>query len=242
MMFLSLLGIDFYDGTMDSALDEVFDFLDSGISDKRTIFTPNPEMLVEASNSPGFDALLRSAWLKFPDGVGILWAYRFLHNKVLSSRITGTDFLKVFLERNREHKVFLLGAEDGVAEKLSSMFPVSQIVGVSSVQSDVASESSIVDHVNRSGAKVIFVAFGSPAQEYWLQRNMDRLANVRLGMGVGGAFDFITGKQKRAPEFMRSIGLEWLWRLFHQPQRLGRIFKATVVFPYIVVKSKLRNE
>jgi exopolysaccharide biosynthesis WecB/TagA/CpsF family protein len=77
---------------------------------------------------------------------------------------------------------------------------------------------------------VLLVGLGAPYQEEFIWQIKSKMPNLKLAMGVGGTFDFWTGKQKRAPKFMRSIGMEWLWRLFRQPKRLGRIWKATVVF------------
>jgi N-acetylglucosaminyldiphosphoundecaprenol N-acetyl-beta-D-mannosaminyltransferase len=82
---------------------------------------------------------------------------------------------------------------------------------------------------------MLFVAFGAPNQELWIARNLAKMPSVKVAMGVGGAFDFIAGKQKRAPQIFRSLGLEWLYRLMREPRRIVRIINAVVVFPFLVI-------
>jgi N-acetylglucosaminyldiphosphoundecaprenol N-acetyl-beta-D-mannosaminyltransferase len=83
------------------------------------------------------------------------------------------------------------------------------------------------------------VAFGAPKQEIWLSEKGRKITSLKLGIGVGGTFDFWAGKIKRAPILWRKIGLEWLWRLIQEPQRWRRIFNAIVVFPYRVIQEKI---
>jgi N-acetylglucosaminyldiphosphoundecaprenol N-acetyl-beta-D-mannosaminyltransferase len=199
-------------------------------------------MIVKTKTNLDFHNVLRSAWLKLPDGVGILWAYRFLLSEKLKSRVTGVDFLRRFLELNvdKKFKVYLLGAEDGVAKNLAELYVESNIVGYSCASSSLESEHDVIDQINLTGADILFVAFGAPTQEMWINRNIHKLETVKIGMGVGGAFDFLTGKAKRSPLVFRKVGLEWLWRLIREPKRLMRIINATVVFPWYVLKEKLR--
>jgi len=235
---IDLFGLDFVNANQDMVMSEIFDYLNSGQNLHRVIFTPNPEMIVEFHKDPEFFNVLKSAWMKLPDGFGLLLASKFLGLGKFASRITGTDTMIKFLEKNKDHKVFLLGGEPGVAEIVEEKFPDSNIVGFSGASYE---DSGVVDEINESGAEVLFVAFGAPKQEKWLYRNMFKLNSVRLAFGVGGAFDFIAGKQKRAPKSMRALGLEWLWRLFKQPKRIGRILNAVLKFPWLVLKKKLRN-
>jgi N-acetylglucosaminyldiphosphoundecaprenol N-acetyl-beta-D-mannosaminyltransferase len=86
---------------------------------------------------------------------------------------------------------------------------------------------------------ILFVALGAPKQERWIFENLNKLESVKLAMGVGGAFDFLSGKTKRAPLWMRKIGLEWFWRLIIEPRRVKRIIDAVIVFPVIFAYSFL---
>lgn len=89
---------------------------------------------------------------------------------------------------------------------------------------------------------ILFVALGAPKQEKWIAENLKKMPDVKLAVGVGGAFDFISGRVKRAPKFMRTLGMEWLWRLIIQPWRIERIFKAVVVFPLLILREKIKNK
>ena len=238
MKTLNLFGLDFFNGELDDALQEVDRYLESGDNLHRLIFTPNPEMIVEAERNNEFYAVLKKAWLSFPDGTGIMFAMRFLNKIALKSRITGVDFTERFLAENKKYKVFLLGGAEGVAAEVKAKFPAANIVGISSASADQNAEKEVVTEINDSGAEVLFVAFGAPKQEYWLGRNISKMQNVRLGIGVGGSFDFIIGKQKRAPEFFKVLGLEWLWRFANEPTRYKRMFNALVVFPLKVFRKK----
>ena len=90
--------------------------------------------------------------------------------------------------------------------------------------------------INQNNSKILFVALGMPKQEKWIHQNLKSMPSVKLAMGVGGSFDFISGRIRRAPRLIRSLGLEWAYRLFYQPWRIKRIFKAVIVFPWLVLK------
>ena len=87
-----------------------------------------------------------------------------------------------------------------------------------------------VNKINAARPDILFVAFGMGKQEKWIHENLAKLPSVKIAMGVGGAFDYISGTVKRAPCWMRQIGLEWMYRLIKQPKRAGRIFNATIIF------------
>lgn len=97
----------------------------------------------------------------------------------------------------------------------------------------------VLDSINESKAEILFVAFGMGKQEKWIYENLSKLPNITVVMGVGGSFDFISGKIKRAPLFLRKLGLEWVYRLIQQPRRIGRILNATIKFTYLVLRSKI---
>jgi N-acetylglucosaminyldiphosphoundecaprenol N-acetyl-beta-D-mannosaminyltransferase len=85
---------------------------------------------------------------------------------------------------------------------------------------------------------LLFVAFGSPRQETWIAKNLPRIPNVKRAIGVGGSFDFLSGRVRRAPRWLQRIGLEWFWRLLVQPWRAGRIVTATIRFPLYVLRFR----
>ncbi len=226
---------------MEEALQKVEDFLKDG--QQHYIVTPNPEFLIEAQKDKKFKKILNQADLAMPDGIGLIFASWFLLQP-LKQRIAGTDLMERVCQRaaSRKWPVFLLGdKEDGLVEKtagkLIKKYPGLEINSLNKIlgcfKEKITESVSLVE--NRPA--VLFLALGAPKQEKWIARNLRKMPSVKLAMGVGGAFDFISGQVPRAPKFLRAIGLEWLWRLFCQPWRIKRIFKAVIVFPCLVIRS-----
>lgn len=237
---IHILGVPIDAITEADAADRIGVYLAS--QSRYHVMTPNPEMLVKAHADPYFHALLSRTALNVPDGVGLLFAAR-LQGKRLPVRVTGVDLLVRICANPAASPVFFLGAAPGVAEEtaevLRSRFPLLQIAGTYAGSPALAEEEEIVSRINASGAKTLFVAFGAPVQDLWIDWVLKRLQTVRVAMGVGGAFDFLAGKQKRAPRWMRRIGMEWFWRLINEPRRFKRIWRAVVVFPLLVVRERL---
>jgi N-acetylglucosaminyldiphosphoundecaprenol N-acetyl-beta-D-mannosaminyltransferase len=205
------------------------------------VMTPNPEMLVEAKRNPEFRDLLRRTDLNLPDGAGLLWAAK-RQGTPLSERVTGVDAVEAFALRPDAPPIFLLGAAPGMAERaarrLQEKNPKLEIAGTFGGSPHVNDVDEILKRVNASEAPVLFVAFGAPKQDLWIAEHLEKMPSVKLAMGVGGALDFLAGRRTRAPMWMRSLKLEWLWRLIKQPSRCFRIFKAVVVFPYLVLTEQ----
>ena len=227
--------------------------------EKQVIFTPNPEILLEAGKNKTFRRALKKGTMMLPDGHGLLLIstlmrlkskfWRFIlylpasllflvwkkpFKKVIPEIIHGSDFMAVLVAwaEAQGKSVYFLGADDGVAEATAKYFKSRygklKVAGHSSA--DPSFESAI--EVKKSGAEVLLVAYGAPKQEIWVSKYLSKMPNLHTVMCVGGSFDFWSGKVKRAPEFFRKSGLEWLWRLFlHPKERVKRIWNATVKFP-----------
>ena len=240
---IKILGVRFDLAGIHQAAGIVCDWLKK--NNKRYIVTPNPEFVAAAQKDEEFRQILTNADLSITDGRGIQLAARFLGMPV-PQRITGSDFMQELCEEFAKLKipVFLLGGENGSAEKcakkLISDFSNLQIAGFFEGDAGEAGDTETVNAINRTNAQVVFVAYGAPKQEKWIARNLHKLTIIKAAMGVGGAFDYISGNVSRAPIFMRKLGLEWLWRLFKQPRRFSRIFRAVVIFPLLVLKEKMR--
>lgn len=193
------------------------------------VCTVNPEFIMIARRDAIFMNILKRAELCVPDGVGLLWAGRRLGQPILE-RVTGSDGVPLIAQYAAEHgwSIFFLGAGAGIAEKaaerLRQRHPRLQVAGYYSGSPSEAEEDRIVDLINRSGADILFVAYGAPQQDKWIARNLPRL-KVGMAMGVGGSLDFIAGTTPRAPIWMREHGLEWLYRLIRQPWRLRRMLR-----------------
>jgi N-acetylglucosaminyldiphosphoundecaprenol N-acetyl-beta-D-mannosaminyltransferase len=206
------------------------------------VCTINPEFIMIARSDPNFRNILRRADLCVPDGVGLLWAARHL-GRPLPQRVTGSDGLPIIAERAAREgwRLYFLGAAPGVAERaaeiLQARHPGLQIVGTYSGSPAPEEEDEIVQRVNASGADILFVAYGAPRQDKWIARNTPRL-RVKMAMGVGGTFDFITGTIPRAPVWMQRLGLEWLFRLYLQPWRIKRMSRLPRFVLAVLLKGR----
>jgi N-acetylglucosaminyldiphosphoundecaprenol N-acetyl-beta-D-mannosaminyltransferase len=185
-----------------------------------------------------------SRLLKGISSLAILMFRPKVFKRVFRERVTGVDFMESIcaISRGASATIFLLGAEPGVAEKtkqnLEAKYPGIKITGVLAGSPSEKHESEIIEKISKAAPQILFVAYGSPAQELWIARNLQKLKSVKIAMGVGGAFDFISGHRRRAPAWMRNIGLEWLYRLIKQPSRIRRIWNATIKFPTKIIKGK----
>lgn len=193
------------------------------------VCTINPEFIMIARQDVNFRNILKRADLCVPDGVGLLWAAR-RRGTPLPERVTGSDGVPIIAERAAQEgwRLFFLGAAPGVADRAADILrekhPGLQVVGVYSGSPAPEEEDQIVEIVNASRADILFVAYGAPNQDKWIARNLPRL-QVKMAMGVGGAFDFIAGVIPRAPLWMRHAGIEWLYRLYLQPWRIRRMMR-----------------
>lgn len=191
------------------------------------VCTTNPEFVVMAQHDELFWQILQRADLCIPDGVGLMWAANWLKTP-LPQRVTGSDGTVYIAEEGakRGWKLFFLGAAEGVAQQaaavLSERYEGLTVVGTYAGSPSPEDEHALVEMVNASGADILLVAYGAPQQDKWIARNLPRL-NVSMAMGVGGSFDYIAGKVPRAPQRMRQLGLEWLYRLYKQPWRIKRM-------------------
>ncbi len=231
-------------------------------TEQHHLATVNPEMLLHAQHDEEFRHVLHQTSINTPDGMGVMWAANTQHDSLwksilklivlpiyrptspLPERITGVDlFLEICKQAaEKQQKIFLLGAKQGVAEKtkeaLKKLYPTIQIVGTYSGSPSIHEQEKIKDIINDASPDMLFIAYGAPAQEKWIARNLRKIPSVKVAIGVGGTFDFISGHIKRAPLLLQKTGLEWLYRLIKEPARWPRIKNATMVFPWRFLKSK----
>ncbi len=234
------VGVDRYDE--EAVLRRISSLLDG--DGCKQVVTLNPEYVMRAGRDPELRWIINAAELAVPDGMGIVWASRLL-GEPLPGRITGTDLLPRICDVCAEKRmpVFLLGGRHGVAEETAARLqrrrPDLEVAGTSDRDPDPALDDAIVGEINRSGARLLAVAYGCPKQDFWIDRNRRRLQHVRVAIGVGGAFDFISGQVPRAPRAMRRAGLEWLFRLWLEPHRARRMV-ALPRFGLAVLLSRAR--
>ncbi len=202
----------------------------------RLVISVNPERIMHAGRDPAFAAVLRGADLALADGAGVVWAARRLGHP-LPERVTGVDFVRALAARGAAEgwRFFFLGGGPGVAEEagrvLREAYPGFILAGTHAGSPQPASDAATIEAVRSSGAQLLLLGYGAGAEEAWLARNL-RASGATVGMGVGGAFDFISGRARRAPPWMRKRGLEWLHRLSRQPWRWRRM----IALPRFVIR------
>jgi N-acetylglucosaminyldiphosphoundecaprenol N-acetyl-beta-D-mannosaminyltransferase len=190
------------------------------------IVTLNTEMLVAAYDDPRFRDTLNGADLVVADAAGLVLAARLL-GQPLNERVTGSDGIYQLAAHcaRQGYRPFFLGAAPGVAEvvahRLVEANPSLNVAGTFAGSPASDDEDGIVALVRAAKPDLLFVAYGVPAEEKWIARNRDRVG-VPAMIGVGGSFDFVAGVTKRAPVWMRKLGLEWLYRLIREPWRWRR--------------------
>ncbi len=235
---MKILGVRFDNLNLAEVLQKIAGFLVDG--QQHYIVLPYAEFLVEAQKDEEFRNILNQADLSLSDGVGPVWASRIIGQEALRGRIMGIDLVwALFVESGVQSRVFLFGAREGVAqeaaEKIRQKAPQAQIVGT---LNGYVGDAEAIAAINASGAEVLLVGLGMPKQEKWIYDNLKKMPAVKVAIGVGGAFDFISGRVKRAPGIFQKIGLEWLWRLIIQPRRIKRIFRSIAIFLWLVIKDK----
>jgi N-acetylglucosaminyldiphosphoundecaprenol N-acetyl-beta-D-mannosaminyltransferase len=230
----TLLGVPVDALTEAEAVDWVARAIDDGRP--RLVISVNPERIMHAGRDPAFAAVLRRADLALADGAGVLWAARRLGHP-LPGRVAGVDFVKALAARGATAgwRFFFLGGAPGVGAAagrvLRDTYPGFILAGADAGSPEPAADAATTDAIRASRAQVLLLAYGAAAEEAWLARNLERSGAV-IGLGVGGAFDFISGRAHRAPRWMREHGLEWLHRLSRQPWRWRRM----LALPRFVVR------
>ncbi len=199
------------------------------------VITINPEYIVLAKQYPKLRALSQHVALSLVDGVGLVFA---LHRSRRVERYQGADAV-ADLFNEAEHRKFTVGILIP-STGLSSITLVEQTLRTRHPMLKFVcwdDERRALLEISQSTIDILFVAFGQPSQDFWIDEHRAQLKHVRVAMGVGGSIDFLTGKRTRAPRLMRRLGVEWLWRMVTQPKRFPRIIRATFGFWYTLLTS-----
>ena len=214
---------------------------DPSHSGARQICTVNPEFIMAARRDPAFAAALRRADLRVPDGVGVLWAARLL-GRPLRERVTGSDGVFRISARAAQEgwRVYFLGAAPGVAEeaarRLAARYPGLQVAGTYAGSPRAEEWRDIHARLAAARPDVLFVAYGHPRQDLWIDAHRADLP-CAVALGVGGAFDFVAGVAVRAPAWVQRLGLEWLHRLLREPWRWRRMARLPL-FALLVLRQR----
>jgi len=231
---IKLLGVRIDNLSRAEINDWIKDTLDNPPRQK-FVATLNPEIALKAHYDKGYREILNGSSLNICDGFGIKLV-SFLKGKKIKARYTGAELVEYLFGKCKEEKLKALAIvaqnslsspkeiKDGVKKKfdinISAKFFINQ---------------KFFEDKNVQDSEVAFINFGAPEQEKFIFENRKKLPKAKILVGVGGAFDFLTGKMKRAPKIFQKTGMEWLWRLFLEPKRIKRIWNAIFVFPYLAI-------
>ncbi|NUM54711.1 MAG: WecB/TagA/CpsF family glycosyltransferase [Candidatus Hydrogenedentes bacterium] len=216
----------------DVTLDEVVMLVDEQIAagTPQCIVTPNVDHVCRYHRDDAFRAAYENAWLVLCDGMPIIWVSRLL-GRPLRQKLSGSDLITWLSGHaaDRGYSVYFFGAQEGVAaeaaDQLKRRFPALKIAGVHSpafgFYADPEANAAATTLVRDARPDIVFVALGSPKQEIWMHANACA-CGAPVMIGVGAAFDFLSGRVKRAPVWMQRASLEWVWRLYQEPRRLWR--------------------
>ncbi|MBI5564298.1 MAG: WecB/TagA/CpsF family glycosyltransferase [Chloroflexi bacterium] len=221
---IRILDIPVHDVTMAETLDAIGRFVSAHTPHQ--ICTVNPEFIMAAQNDLEFKQILNRSALNLPDGIGVVWAAK-RQGHALRERVAGSDLIYQLADRaaRTAWNIFLLGAAEGVADqtaiKLRSIYPGVNIVGAWAGSPRPDDDDEAVRRIQAARADIVLVAYGAPKQDKWIDRNLAR-TGASVAIGVGGSFDFVVGTQRRAPQWLRRLNLEWLYRLVREPRRWRR--------------------
>ncbi|NLG86487.1 MAG: WecB/TagA/CpsF family glycosyltransferase [Firmicutes bacterium] len=222
-----VLGVPLDRVTLGQARDKLARWLQEDKT--RLVFTPNAEIIALAQDNPQLKQALVAADLTVPDGVGVVWAARYLGSPV-PERVPGIELLESLMElaADQGYSVFFLGSQPGVAEEAAQRLKLKytglRLAGTHHGYFSSQEEQAIVKMLQDLRPDILVVALGAPKQELWLWRYRFVLP-VKIALGVGGSLDVLAGRVKRAPLIWQRLGLEWLYRILTEPRRLKRAWQ-----------------
>lgn len=200
------------------------------------IITANPIMVMTALEHPDYMGMMKEAELIVPDGAGVVWASGYVGNPV-AERVTGFDLIQELM-KSGEHqgwKVYLIGASPEVIEaaaaRLQELYPRIKLVGFRDGFFGEKEEAGVIEAIRAAAPDILLVGRSADKQEPWIAKYKDQLG-VPVMMGVGGSFDVLSGKLKRAPGLFQKLRLEWFYRLLQEPWR----YKRMLVLPKFAMK------
>lgn len=240
---LTIQSIPIHNLTMTDAIDRIIGYAADRGRPHQVVFV-NAHCANIAWSNTEYLRVLKEADLSLADGIGLKLAGKLLKRDI-KQNVNGTDLFPRLCQTlsGTGMGLYLLGAREGVAAAVADWvrrsYPDVIISGVRHGYFDAAEEAQVIREIRESGASVLLVAFGVPRQDVWIHQHLQDLS-IPVSMGVGGLFDFYSGRITRAPQWVREIGMEWCWRLLMEPARMWRryvvgngIFLAHVLYERI---------
>lgn len=241
---VEILGVPYRPLSPEQAIDRVVELYES--DDPAFVAHANVHTVNLARDDPDYLGALRSADLVLNDGKGVMLGARLLGTR-LPADLNGNFFSPLVLREaaSRGWPVFFYGAKPGVAERaahrVTARIAGLKIVGVRDGYADPSHMDEVIQAIKDSGATVVFVGLGNPAQEKWIAQHLEA-TGVRLAIGVGAFFDFQAGEVRRAPDWMNKVGLEWVHRLVKDPKRMwNRYLLGNPRFIWNVLRQRFRE-
>lgn len=240
-MKTDVMGVKFDSLTLDEAAAKGLSLLEGGGCN--WVVTPNSEIVYAAHHDSALMETLNCATLVLPDGIGVVYASRILGHPV-KQKVAGIDFAYRIIEAlsRTGGKLYLLGSKPGVAEeaakKLSDRYAGLNICATA--DGYFKDDAVAAEKIRQSGADVVFVCLGAPKQEFWMSKN-GQATGASLLIGLGGCLDVFSGRTNRAPDFMIKLGLEWLYRLYKEPSRIGRMCRLPL-FLFMAIGARIKGK
>ena len=269
-MRINIAGVQIDNVTKLETLQKISEYLQDG--KPHFIATTYSEFIVFAQRDERFKSAINNSDLSLPDGIGILWAAKYLSlpskstaesfwqviysgaslifdpsycRTIITETVTGSRLIWDIAEfaAINNYSMSLVGGQNNVTEmtavKLKEKNPSLKIK--LALSNNIPFDDDLVARIAASDSDILLIAYQPPKQEKWLAENLYKL-NVKLAMGLGGTFDYVSGVRAYSPKVVNDLGLEWLWRLVTQPWRIKRIYNAIIVFISIVYKYKINKE
>lgn len=235
---VDICGVKVDDISFKNALSRVISMAESGRRGQ-VVVTVNSEFVMLARRDPEFAKILENADLAVPDGSFVVFSKLIAGGKE-HDRVSGTDLLSAVCGKsaNLPIRIGFLGGFGGVAEKVAKrqtkLYPKLHVVFAGSGDPTIGYDSRLKTEISAlGGVDILFVAYGMGRQEYWIERNRRKLP-VSVFIGVGGAFDYLSGEKVRSPRFLQAIGGEWMWRLAMEPARIWRMRVLPAFFLLVI--------
>ncbi|WP_148549865.1 WecB/TagA/CpsF family glycosyltransferase [Paraclostridium bifermentans] len=245
---MNFFGINLYLNRMDELINIIFENIDN--KDKTAYYAINPDcMLIAEKDNDYYDILKNKRNKVYVDGKWIIYTQKFLNLPYAKERISTTDLFPRILEladiKKKEIRIFLLGGSENTAknviENMSENYKFSKFVGEHHGYFNKDNSASIIEYINYCKPDILFVGFGCPIQEKWVNSNFDEI-NASSIITCGGLFDYYSNNVKRAPKWMQNIGMEWFFRFLQEPNRLyKRYIIGNFRYIYKLIYLKLRG-
>lgn len=235
---VNILGVGVNPIDIVQAIDMITCWIDE--NEKNYVCVTPAHGIMECQQDKTLRKIFNGSGLTTPDGMSIVWILNLLGYRNVN-RVYGPDLMHSlckYSSDNAKYKHYLYGGQIGVPEKLAEelqrQYPNIDIVGAYSPpfgQLTPDSDRKIIDNINQLSPDIIWIGISTPKQERWMASHIGQL-NASVIIGVGAAFDFISGTKNQAPRWMQRYGLEWLFRLFNEPKRLWRRY---ILYPYFLI-------